>query len=71
MIETKVIASTIGALLVSTVIAWLNTLEGDPHLLGPLPVWAQTLLLIVIPAVVTFLSGYQAKHTPRSELPRS
>ncbi len=69
MIEAKVIASTIGSFLVSAAIAWLNVVEQDSHLLGAMPVWLQTLLIAVIPAVITFLSGYQAAHSPRSDLP--
>ncbi len=69
MIEAKVIAATIGSFVISAVIAWLNAAEQDPHLLGALPTWVQTLLIAVIPAVVTFLAGYQAAHTPRPDLP--
>jgi hypothetical protein len=69
VIEAKVIASTISSFVIGAAIAWLNAAEQDPHLLGNVPVWAQTLLIAVIPAVVTFLAGYQAAHSPRPDLP--
>lgn len=69
VIETKVKASTAGTFLVSAAIAVLNQTAGDDSLMGSLPAWAQTLVLLVVPPAVTFLSGWQARHTPRTDVP--
>jgi hypothetical protein len=66
-IETKVKAATSAAFLVGLVIALLNWGVGDSSLMGSLPAWAQTLITLVVPPVVTFLSGWQAQHTPRPD----
>lgn len=65
-VESKVKAATTGASLVSLLIAVLNIMVADNSLLAPLPWWAQALILAVVPAGVTFLSGWQARHTPRT-----
>ncbi|CAM5534631.1 hypothetical protein [Streptomyces canus] len=64
-IETKVKAATSATFVVSLLIAVLNAVVADDSLLQPLPAWLQALLIAVAPAVVTFLSGWQAQHTPR------
>lgn len=66
-IETKVMAATAAALTVGVVIAVLNAIVADASLLGPLPTWLQSVILAVAPPVLTFLSGWQAKHTVREE----
>ncbi|MEU9789119.1 holin [Streptomyces sparsogenes] len=63
--EAKVKASTVGTFLVSLVLAVLNDLNGDAELLAPLPGWLQALVIALVPTGVTFLSGWQARHTPR------
>ncbi|WP_030682156.1 hypothetical protein [Streptomyces cellulosae] len=64
-IEAKVKAATSATFVVSLLIAVLNAVVADDSLLQPLPAWLQALLIAVAPAVVTFLSGWQAQHTPR------
>lgn len=68
VIEAKVLASTVAAAAAGGGAAILNGVEADHTLLGSTPAWAQTLLLVVIPTLVTFLAGYKAKHTPRPDL---
>lgn len=64
-VETKVIASTTATIGVSVLLAVLNAVQGDAHLLGGLPVWLQTLLLVLVPPATTFAAGYRAAHTAR------
>jgi hypothetical protein len=64
-VETKVKAATSATFVVSLLIAVLNAVVADDSLLQPLPAWVQALLISVAPAAVTFLSGWQASHTPR------
>jgi hypothetical protein len=66
-IETKVKASTGAALLVGLAVAFLNWAQGDSQLMGSLPPWLQALAVLVVPPVVTFLSGWKASHTPRPD----
>jgi len=64
-VEAKVKAATSATFVVSLLIAVLNAVVADDSLLQPLPAWLQALLIALAPAGVTFLSGWQAKHTPR------
>jgi hypothetical protein len=64
-IELKVIAATAATFAVSIAVALLNAVEAQHELLGSLPGALQFVTLAVIPTVVTFLSGYLARHTPR------
>ncbi len=64
-VEKKVKAATSAATLVGLVIAVLNWAVGDSSLLGSFPSWAQALVVLIVPPLITFLSGYQAAHTPR------
>lgn len=64
-IEAKVIASTAASAAAGIGVAVLNDVEADHTLLGSTPAWAQALILVVVPPVAAFISGYQAKHTPR------
>jgi hypothetical protein len=64
-IEKKVTAATVGAFASSAAVAVLNAWVGDERLLGALPGWLQTIVIAFGPTVVTFLSGFYAKHTPR------
>ncbi|OMI38233.1 holin [Streptomyces sparsogenes] len=63
--EAKVKAATAGTFLVSLVLAVLNDLNGDAELLAPLPGWLQAVVIALVPTAITFLSGWQARHTPR------
>lgn len=66
-VETKVKAATSATFVVSLVIAVLNSVVADDSLLQPLPVWLQPILIALVPAAITFLSGWQAQHTPRAQ----
>lgn len=65
-VETKVKAATAATFVVSIVLVVLNSVVADSTLLKPLPSWAQALSIAIAPAAVTFLSGWLAKHTPRT-----
>lgn len=67
-VEAKVRAATSATFLVSLLIAVLNAIAADDSLLGPLPAWLQAIVIAVVPTAVTFLSGWQAKHTPRADV---
>jgi hypothetical protein len=64
-IEAKVIAATATTAAAGIGVAVLNDVENDHALLGSTPAWLQALILVVVPPVATFISGYQAKHTAR------
>lgn len=63
--EAKVKAATAASLVVGLAVVQLNAVVADSSLLQPLPAWAQAVVLAVAPAAVTFLSGWQTRHTPR------
>ncbi|WP_385618495.1 holin [Streptomyces sp. P8-A8] len=67
-IEAKVKASTAGAFLAGLAVAVLNAVTADSGLLGPLPSWLQAPLLAFVPAALTWLAGYQARHTIRDHV---
>lgn len=67
-IESKVKAATTATLSASLVLAVLNDLNGDAKLLAPLPGWLQAVIIAVLPTAITFLSGWQARHTPRGPI---
>ena len=64
--EAKVKAASTASFLAGLAIAVLNAVVADSSLLGPLPVWLQAPVLALVPAGLTWLAGYQARHTPRS-----
>lgn len=66
-VETKVKAATGAALAIGVVIAFLNWTEANSQLLGALPSWLQAALAMAVPPLLTFLSGWQAAHTPRPD----
>lgn len=72
IIETKVKASTagsyIGALLLMALADGVQN-EGS-LILGGLPDWLEPFIVALLPAVVTFATGYLAKHTHRPDLRR-
>ena len=67
-VELKVKAATIAATAAGVGVEILNEVVADHSLLGPVPSWAQGIVLVVIPPAITFLAGWQAKHTPRTEV---
>lgn len=68
-VEAKVTAATAGSLAVAIAVAVLNGLADGPGLLGSLPMWAQTMILLLVPPLHTWLAGYSAPHTERPDLP--
>ena len=70
-VEQKVKAATSATFVVSLVIAVLNAVVADDSLLQPLPSWLQPIVIALVPAAVTFLSGWQASHTPRGPVSES
>jgi hypothetical protein len=68
LVELKVIASTAAAGLAGVGVTVLNQAVADDALLGPVPVWGQTLITMLVPPVVAFLAGWSARHTPRPDL---
>lgn len=66
-IETKVKSATAATFVVSLVIAVLNSVVADESLLQPLPSWLQPIVIGLVPAAVTFLSGWAAAHSPRTQ----
>ncbi|MFD8667092.1 holin [Streptomyces microflavus] len=67
-VEAKVKAASTVAFLVGLAIAMLNAVAADNSLLGPLPAWLQAPLLALVPTGLTWLAGYQARHTPRGSV---
>lgn len=66
-IESKVKAATIAAFAVGVLVSALNEAQANSQLLGTLPSWLQAVALVAVPPLVTFLSGWQARHTPRPD----
>lgn len=66
-VETKVKAATGAALMAGVAIALLNWAVGDSQLMGSLPSWVQAAAAVVVPPLVTFLSGWKADHSPRPD----
>lgn len=64
-VEKKVSAATLGGLAAAVAITILNGTVGDTELLGSAPAWLQHLATLIVPPLVVFLSGYNARHTPR------
>jgi len=59
-LSPKAIAGTTVAALVGVIVTVLNAVQDNPDLLGALPTWAQSLLLLLVPPVITWLATYQA-----------
>lgn len=66
-VEAKVKAATGASFFVGAAAAFLNWAVGDSQLMGAMPPWAQVMVMMVVPPAVTFLSGWQAQHTPRPD----
>lgn len=65
-IETKVKASTAAAYIASTgVLASLSAVQDNARLLSFLPDSISPFVVALVPAAITFVSGWAAKHTPR------
>ncbi|HEY9374948.1 holin [Streptomyces sp.] len=65
-VETKVKASTAGAYIASTgVLASLAAIQDNARLLSWMPDAVAPFVLALVPAAITFVGGWAAKHTPR------
>ncbi|MCZ4099836.1 holin [Streptomyces sp. H39-C1] len=64
-VELKVKAMTAVSLLCGVGVAILNDVQADSSLI-PGPAWAQAMVLVLVPTVTSFITGYQTKHSPRS-----
>jgi hypothetical protein len=67
-LEHKTIWTTVIATLVGIAVAALNGLQAHSDLLGALPATYQTLILALVPPLVTLLAGYSAPHTERTDI---
>jgi hypothetical protein len=68
-VEKKVTVATVATYLgVTAVLAVLGTVQDNPLLVEGLPNLLEALLLGAIPALITFVSGYQTRHTTRQDL---
>ncbi|KUH38376.1 MULTISPECIES: hypothetical protein [Streptomyces] len=65
-IEKKVTAATAGAYVASTgLLAALTAVQDNPGLVGWLPDALEPFVLALVPATLTFVGGWAARHTPR------
>lgn len=66
-VEKKVTVASIGAYLGSVaLLAVLTAIQGDAGLVAPLPDTLEPFALGLLPAALTFVGGWYAKHTPRA-----
>lgn len=66
-VETKVKASTAGTYVASTaLLAGLAAVQDDARLLEWMPDSVTPFVLGLVPAAITFVAGWKAKHSPRS-----
>lgn len=69
-VESKVKWSAAGAYIGFSLLAYaLELIAGDPVLVTPLPDVLEPLALSIAPALLAFVLGLRAKHTPRPDLP--
>ncbi|MEU1008209.1 holin [Streptomyces sp. NPDC005890] len=69
-VEKKVTAASVAAYLASTaLLAVLAAVQNDARLVGWMPDALAPFVLALVPTAVTFVSGWAAKHTPRSVPP--
>lgn len=66
-VESKVKNMTVVVTAVSVLVAVLNAVLADNALLGALPAWLQSVLLVFGPPVVAFLTGWKTSHTFRAD----
>lgn len=67
-IETKVKASAAAAYVGSTgLLASLTAVQDQPGLVGWMPTWVAPFVLGLLPAGIAAVSGYRARHTPRTD----
>lgn len=67
-VERKVTAATAGAYVASaSLLGALEAVQDSPGLVSWMPDWVEPFVLAVVPTTVTFVSAYQARHTPRTD----
>ncbi|MGQ5656753.1 holin [Streptomyces sp. EKR5.2] len=65
-VEAKVTAATATSYLTSAgLLAVLAAVQDNARLLDPLPDWISPLVLSIIPGILTFGAGWEARHSPR------
>jgi hypothetical protein len=65
-VEKKVTAATAAAYVGSTgLLASLEAVQDHQELVGWMPPTLAPFVLALVPACITFVSGWAAKHTPR------
>ena len=65
-VEKKVTAATAAAYVGSTgLLAGLEAVQDHAELVGWMPSALAPFVLALVPAAITFVSGWAAKHTPR------
>lgn len=72
-VEKKVTAATAGTYVASTaLLAGLETVQDHNELVGWMPSALTPFVLALVPAAISFVSGWAARHTPRlsSSAPR-
>ncbi|WP_433444535.1 hypothetical protein [Nonomuraea sp. CA-141351] len=70
LVERKVTASTAGSYLgLLAVLTVLQAINADLDLIAFLPDWLESLTIPLLPGLITYVSGYKAKHTARPDLP--
>ena len=66
-VEKKVTAATAAAYLGSTgLLAVLEAARDNTELVGWMPSGVTPFVLALVPAAITFVSGWAARHTPRT-----
>lgn len=66
-VEKKVTFATVAAYLGSTgLLAVLAAIQDNSGLVGGLPNGVEPFLLALVPTAITFVSGWVAKHSPRT-----
>ncbi|MEU1883446.1 hypothetical protein ABZ470_39585 [Streptosporangium sp. NPDC020072] len=69
-VERKVSAATAGSYLgLLAFLTVLQAINADLDLISFLPDWLETLAVPLLPGLITYVSGYQARHTARPDLP--
>lgn len=68
-VEAKTIATGASSSILGVLVAIAYAVEGDPSTIGFLPVWAQTLILAALVALVPTGASYAARHTHRTDVP--
>lgn len=68
MVEAKVVATTAAMALVGVGLTVLNEVPGNASLMGSVPGWLQGLITLAAPPLITFVTGWRTRHTPRPEL---